>query len=88
VTAYDPQGMNEAKHDLSTDVRLVGSIEDAIKNADAVIIATEWKEFLDYPATDFAKHMQGKILFDAVNQYGALSTQSAGLIYLGIGHNS
>lgn len=88
VTAYDPQGMHEATHDLNPDVILVDSIDDAVKDADAVIIATEWKEFLDYPATDLAKHMNGKIIFDGVNQYSALSARSAGLTYLGIGHNN
>lgn len=88
VKAYDPQGMHEAKPDLKSDVVLTDSVDDAIKNADAVVITTEWQQFLDYPATDFAKYMNGKIFFDTVNQYSALSARSAGLNYIGIGHKA
>lgn len=88
VAAYDPQGMHEAKHDLTDEIILTESIDEAVTGADAVIIATEWKEFLDYPATDLAKHMKGTLVFDAVNQYSALTTRSAGLTYLGVGHTS
>ncbi len=88
VTAYDPQGMHEAKSDLRENVILSKSIEDAIKGVDAVLITTEWKEILDFPAEEFAKLMNGTILFDTVNQYSALTARSAGLSYIGVGHSN
>lgn len=88
VVTYDPQANEEAKPELLSGVKQASSIESAIKDADAVIITTEWREIIEYPATDFAKQMSGKFLFDAVNQYDAISAGEAGLRYIGVGHTA
>ena len=88
VVTYDPQANEEAAPDLHEDAKQVSTIEQAIKDSDAVIIATEWQELLQYPADSFAKLMRGKILVDAVNQYDAADANSAGLIYIGVGHHA
>ena len=87
VSTYDPQANEEAAPDLHDNVRQFETIEETIEKADAVIIATEWSELLQYPAELLAQHMKGKILLDAVNQYDAVEASSAGLTYLGVGHN-
>lgn len=86
VTTYDPESMQEAAPDIMSGIMRADSTEEAIKDAYAVLIATEWPEFIDYPAEQYAKHMSGNILFDAVNQYSAIETRSVGLRYLGVGH--
>ena len=86
VITYDPEAKYEAVNDLYDDIAITKSIEEAIKGADAVLIATEWNEIIEYPASEFARHMNGDILFDAVNQYDALGTANAGLRYIGVGH--
>ncbi|HEY0965194.1 MAG TPA: UDP-glucose/GDP-mannose dehydrogenase family protein [Candidatus Saccharimonadales bacterium] len=88
VVTYDPQALEEAAEDLLGNVQQAESIDEAIKGADATIIATEWDDFLDYPAVEFAKQMKGKVLFDAVNQYSAVEARNAKLHYVGIGHSS
>lgn len=88
VITYDPQAHEEAASDLRSGVTQAESIELTVTDADAVIIATEWEDILNYKATDFAKFMSGNTLFDAVNQYNAVNAASAGLTYIGIGHSA
>ena len=87
VTAFDPQANDEAAPELHKDIALKNSLEQAIEQADIVIIATEWREILDYPASSYAKFMHGQLMFDAVNQYDATDATLAGLTYLGVGHH-
>lgn len=85
VSAHDPHGNEEASHDLDDDIVLHDALESAVEGTDAVLLTTEWKEFTDYPATDFAKLMSGQVIYDTVNQYDKAATTAAGLTYLGIG---
>jgi len=85
VKTYDPQAKEEAAEDLLEGIDQLGAIEDTIKNADALIIATEWEELLGYPPEKYLKHMAGSTLFDAVNRYPKEAAIDAGLTYVGVG---
>lgn len=87
VVTYDPQANEEAAPDLRDEVTQVENIELAITGADAAVIATEWSEILKYPPDSFKKHLKDKLLLDAVNQYNAVEATTAGLTYVGVGHN-
>lgn len=86
VTAYDPEAIEEATHDLSNEVALAKNIDEAIKGADVVIIATEWREFIEYPAKKLVELMAGDTLVDAVNQYPSTDAKLANIRYIGVGH--
>ena len=73
IKAYDPQASEEFKKVV--DVKYLSSIEfvenryDALDNADALILITEWKEFR-YPDFDLLEEkMNHKIIFDGRNIY-------------------
>lgn len=85
VVAYDPRANEEAKHDLSPDVHIASSIEECVKNADAVCIATDWPEFITYDLTKLATSMSGNLFVDAVNAFNPTTVKSANLIYIGVG---
>ena len=85
IVAFDPQANEEASHELQKGVVQADTIDEAIKGADAVIIATEWPIILEYPADSFVRLMKGRVLFDAVNQYDLAAAKSAGLNYMGVG---
>lgn len=87
VKAYDPKAVDEAKHDLHSLVQIGASIDDTIDQVDAILITTEWKDFLDYPASEFRRKMKGTILYDTVNHYDRIDAAAAGLTYLGIGRS-
>ena len=45
VTAFDPEAMNNVKNVMGDKITYAESQYDALKGADALIIATEWNEF-------------------------------------------
>ena len=61
VVAYDPQATEEAKHDLLSSVQIAPSIDECIKDADAVVIGTDWPEFLSYDLQKIAESMSGNL---------------------------
>lgn len=85
VQTYDPQARDEAAEDLVEGIAQCDSIEAAVANCDAVIIATEWQELTKYPATKYKDLMKGTVLVDAVNQYSKEEAVDADLTYIGVG---
>lgn len=86
VHTYDPEAMEEAAPDLQPGIKQYESLKDTVAGVDVVMITTEWPEILNFEASDYKALMKGDILFDAVNQYNALTASSAGLQYIGVGH--
>ena len=87
VTAYDPVAMQEAKRIYGNDPRLsyADSPMDALKNAEALIIVTEWKAFR---APDFNAIKAALItpaIFDGRNLYQPAQVRSHGIEYYAIG---
>lgn len=85
TTAYDPQAAEEASEDLHRKVTLVDSIEKAIENVDAVIIATDWPNLVGFAPEQYAAGMHGKVFVDAVNRFTPEHVEKAGLHYVGVG---
>lgn len=85
VTTYDPEATSEAADELRRGVIQSDSIEAAVQDVDAVLIATEWPELLTYPTDAIAQAMDGVIFVDAINRYDASKIRAAGLQYIGVG---
>jgi nucleotide sugar dehydrogenase len=85
VNAFDPQANGEASHFLDERARFTVSIEDALKGSDAVIVATEWPEFLSFSPKDYAKNLAGNVFVDAMNRFDIQAMTGAGLRYIGVG---
>jgi UDPglucose 6-dehydrogenase len=64
VAAFDPK-VTTLPDDLAAQVTLAASARDAVRRADAVVIATEWPEFRALPADELADLMAGDIVLDA-----------------------
>jgi UDPglucose 6-dehydrogenase len=84
---YDPEALKEAASDLEASITTVKTIEAAIKDADAVIIATDWPEFLAYDLSLIAQSMRGNLFVDAVNAFDIPTVEKVGLRYIGVGRN-
>ena len=87
VAAYDPAAMEETHRIYGDDVRLklVDTPTAALKDADALAIVTEWKEFR---APDFAaikSCLKNPIIFDGRNLYEPKMVREQGLEYYPIG---
>ncbi|WP_223594065.1 UDP-glucose dehydrogenase family protein [Neobacillus bataviensis] len=67
VVAYDPVAIKNAKGILGDNILFVNAVEEAIWNADALFIVTEWKEFLQLDLPNVLKKMKHPIIFDGRN---------------------
>jgi UDPglucose 6-dehydrogenase len=88
VTAYDPQATEEAKEDLRRDISLAESIEQAVKGVDAVLIATEWPQFLDFSIEKYASLMSGNLFVDAITHFNPATITANQLTYIGVGRRA
>jgi UDPglucose 6-dehydrogenase len=87
VAAYDPVAMNESRRIFGSDPRLsyADTPMDALGNADALLIVTEWKEFRapDFDAVKAA--LKTPAIFDGRNMYEPARVKAHGLEYYAIG---
>ncbi len=84
VRAYDPQAGDNAKP-LLPDVEIVDWAEEAIADADAAIILTEWKEFRSLNWQRLAATMRGPLLIDLRNIYNPQDIAERGMRYVSLG---
>ena len=84
VRAHDPVAMGNAKK-MEPDIEYVNSPMEAAKEADAVIVLTEWDVFRGIDLNELKSTMRGKHLFDGRNIYEPEEVRGAGLQYHGIG---
>ncbi len=88
VQAYDPKAMEEAKECYLKDNDKVVYCEskyDALKEADALILITEWKEFRSPDFYEIKERLKTPVIFDGRNQYNAKRLSKYGLDYYQIG---
>lgn len=94
VQAYDPVARDEAMRILearhpqalaSGALAIVASARDALQDADALAMVTEWQEFKSPDFDMLAATLRRKVVFDGRNQYAPEDAQAAGLVYRGIG---
>jgi len=88
VKAYDPKAMHEAKKlylQNSLKVEYVSSKYDALDNAEAMILLTEWKEFRSPDFNEISKRLKSNIIFDGRNQYNKKRLENYGFKYFQIG---
>jgi nucleotide sugar dehydrogenase len=84
VTGYDPFvfGVSEA-----CGLSLAASACDAAEQADAVVIATQWPEFLELDFDKLRARMRGTMLLDGRNCVDANAVAASGLTYQGTGRS-
>ncbi|MDD2387233.1 MAG: UDP-glucose/GDP-mannose dehydrogenase family protein [Bacteroidales bacterium] len=84
VFAYDPVAMDEAKRILGDKIKFVNDPYEALNNADALMLVTEWTEFriLNYPKM---QNMKEKLILDGRNIYDPEEVRQQGFVYYSIG---
>lgn len=88
VQAYDPKAMWEAKEYYLKGNKGIAYCEskyDALKQADALILITEWKEFRSPDFYEIKNLLKNPIIFDGRNQYNAKHVRKYGIEYCQIG---
>lgn len=88
IQAYDPKAMEKAKSHYLRDNASVIYYSDkyeALKNADALILITEWREFQDPDFFEIRKLLRTPAIFDGRNQYNSSIVTRYGIDYYQIG---
>ena len=84
VRAYDPIAEEEARKMMS-GVDFAGSALEAVEDADACILVTEWPEFAELDWNEVSRRMAGRLIVDGRNFIDSDAVRAAGFIYEGIG---
>ncbi len=89
VIAYDPKGMEKARTVKRIDAaEFAPSALDAVSNAEALIIATEWSEFANVDLAIVKEKMTTPIVFDGRNLLDPETMGRLGFHYYSIGRSS
>ncbi|MDL2331224.1 UDP-glucose/GDP-mannose dehydrogenase family protein [Odoribacter sp. OttesenSCG-928-A06] len=85
VRAFDPVAIDESKRRIGDRIEYTDDMYDALKDADAMIVVTEWQEFKIPKFTYIEKSLKEKIIFDGRNIYSPTMMKEFGYTYYGIG---
>ena len=88
IKAYDPKAIPEAKNQYLKDVKNISYVDskyDALKESDALVLLTEWKEFRSPDFSRIKLLLKNPIIFDGRNQYNTSDLKEIGIKYYQIG---
>lgn len=90
IKAYDPKAIDEAKRILgeSNAIEYTKNNYEALDNADALLLLTEWNEFRRPDFDKIKEKLKTPVIFDGRNQYDPKRTKERGFSYYCIGKNS
>ena len=85
IRAYDPAAMQECKRRIGDSVYYACDMYDAVLDADALMLVTEWKEFRLPSWAVIRKTMAQQIVLDGRNIYNKKEMEELGFVYSCIG---
>lgn len=85
ITAYDPEAMAAVRALLGDSILYAENQYEALKGADALIIATEWSEFRTPDFNRMEMTLLNKVIFDGRNLFDLPKMQEFGYYYESIG---
>ena len=85
VKVYDPIAINECKRRIGNTVEYATDMYDAVLNADALLLLTEWKQFRMPSWGVVKKTMNQAVLIDGRNIYDEQEMKEIGFDYMCIG---
>ena len=85
ISAFDPKAMETAKKIFGNKISYANSPYEALKNADALILATEWNEFQNPDFEIIKSSLNEPVIFDGRNQYNEEMLKEKGFEYHCVG---
>ena len=85
IRAHDPQGMEEARHLLPDRIEYCDDMYQAMTDADAVVLITEWNAYRGLDLERVRATMKGNLFIDLRNVYEPEVMRVAGFEYVGVG---
>jgi UDPglucose 6-dehydrogenase len=84
IVAYDPVAEDQARS-LMKGIEFASGPLEALRDADAAVLVTEWEQLLALDFGEVAQAMRGKLIVDGRNALDPAAVRAAGLLYEGIG---
>lgn len=85
VSAYDPAAMENAKFYLDENLDYCDDQYEALKDAEALLILTEWNEFRNPDFEKIKNELKAPIIFDGRNIFDVEKMEELGFVYYSIG---
>ncbi len=85
VSAFDPEAMPNVRQIVGDKIEFAEGQYDALKDADALIIATEWSEFRTPEFDKITSSLKQRVIFDGRNVYDAAQMRTLGFHYESVG---
>ena len=85
VVAYDPEAMEEAEKIIGSKISYAGKYPESLKNANALIIATEWNDFRNPDFNLLKTSLSDNVIFDGRNLFNLDKMREYGFNYISIG---
>ena len=85
VSAYDPEANQTSKAVLGDIIKYAETSDETLKDADALIVVTEWKEFRNPDFDIIKKSLKAPVIFDGRNLYDLDKLKELKFTYYSIG---
>jgi UDPglucose 6-dehydrogenase len=85
ISAFDPEAMNNVKQILGNKIFFAETQYEALQDADALIIATEWSVFRTPDFNKIIAKLKGKVIFDGRNLFDVAQMEKLGFHYESVG---
>lgn len=85
VTAFDPEAVNNVKGLIGDKINYAENQYEALKDADALLIVTEWSVFRTPDFDQLESQLKNKVIFDGRNLYDLQKMIDCGFYYNSIG---
>jgi UDPglucose 6-dehydrogenase len=85
IQAFDPVAKETSNYYFQGKVEYKENPYDAIKDADAMLLVTEWREFREPDFKKVKSLMKSPVIFDGRNQYRPATMEKLGITYYSIG---
>jgi UDPglucose 6-dehydrogenase len=85
LSVFDPEAMPNIKKRFGDRLNYASSMYDALKQADALLICTEWSIFRTPDFQRIKESMHNPVIFDGRNLYNIEDMEAEGFTYISIG---
>lgn len=85
IRAYDPAALLSAQKYLEGDIKYIGHPHDGVKDAQAIVIATEWPDFKELDWQYMYSQMSNPLIIDGRNLLDSNLLRGLGFTYEGVG---
>ena len=88
VTAFDPEAMDNIKSEIGDKINYASNQYEAVENADALLIATEWSVFRNPDFSALSSSLKEPVIFDGRNLFELQDMKNKGFFYSSIGRQT